>query len=130
MDALAEVSRQWLGTRGAREKAFSVAAFSPAALGGQRVAVLRRDGVVVAFVSLLETTAGRRALASKIVLAAKPAHDAMAIAIFGNGGWRDLDRTIAGILQRRARPPLASTPRAGSGPRARRRRPAPSCRGS
>ncbi|WP_157982095.1 AcvB/VirJ family lysyl-phosphatidylglycerol hydrolase [Oceanicella sp. SM1341] len=38
------------------------------------------------------------------VLAATPTHDTMAIVISGDGGWRDLDKTIAGDLQQRGVP--------------------------
>lgn len=36
---------------------------------------------------------------SIVELPAAPAHDTMAIMLSGDGGWRDLDRTVAGLLQ-------------------------------
>ncbi len=55
MDRLAEISAVWLEERGGGEKAFSLGAFDPAYVAAQRVAVMRQDGVVVAFATLMET---------------------------------------------------------------------------
>ncbi|MDQ0324243.1 type IV secretory pathway VirJ component [Rhodopseudomonas julia] len=41
-----------------------------------------------------------------VELAATPAVDAMAIVYSGDGGWRDLDRTIAGIFQAKGLPTI------------------------
>lgn len=38
------------------------------------------------------------------VLKAKPAHDTMAIVYSGDGGWRDIDKQVAGALQQRGIP--------------------------
>ncbi|MEN3952723.1 AcvB/VirJ family lysyl-phosphatidylglycerol hydrolase [Iodidimonas sp. SYSU 1G8] len=43
---------------------------------------------------------------SVIELPARPVFDTLAIVYSGDGGWRDLDRTIAGILQRRGVPTI------------------------
>ncbi len=61
IDRLAEVSDAWLAARGAREKGFSLGAFSPDWVCAGRVAVVRRDGEIVAFVSLMETAKGHEA---------------------------------------------------------------------
>lgn len=39
-----------------------------------------------------------------IELPATPSHDTMAIMLSGDGGWRDLDKTVAGILQSKGVP--------------------------
>jgi type IV secretory pathway VirJ component len=41
-----------------------------------------------------------------IALPAAPTHDTMAIIYSGDGGWRDLDKTIAGILQSKGVPTI------------------------
>ncbi len=55
MDTLTEVSGAWLEARKANEKAFSVAAFTPAFVSAQFVALLRQAGKPVAFVTLMTT---------------------------------------------------------------------------
>jgi len=52
---LEAISRAWLATRHAHEKSFSVAAFVPAYLAVQSVALLRQNGKPVAFASLMST---------------------------------------------------------------------------
>ncbi len=59
---LARVSRAWLGSRGAREKTFSVGRFDPVYLQRFPVAVVRCDGRAVAFANVL-TASGRRSAA-------------------------------------------------------------------
>lgn len=58
IDRLREVSDAWLAARGAREKGFSLGAFSEDWILSGRVAVARRAGEIVAFVSLMETGRG------------------------------------------------------------------------
>ena len=55
------VSRGWLDARGAREKGFSVAAFSAAYLAAQSVALVRSGGRAVAFASLMRGGEGEEA---------------------------------------------------------------------
>ncbi|WP_339950417.1 bifunctional lysylphosphatidylglycerol flippase/synthetase MprF [uncultured Albimonas sp.] len=61
IERLAEVSDAWLAARSAREKGFSLGAFSPDWVIGGRVAVVRRAGEIVAFVTLMETAQGQEA---------------------------------------------------------------------
>lgn len=61
LDRLTEISDAWLAARGAREKGFSLGACSPGWLAAGRVAVVRRAGEIVAFVSLMETAQGQEA---------------------------------------------------------------------
>lgn len=53
LDALAAVSDAWLRERGGAEKGFSLGAFEPAYVASQRVAVMRMNGTVVAFATLM-----------------------------------------------------------------------------
>ncbi len=53
--SLAMISSQWLAGRGAREKGFSVAWFSPAYVAAQSVALVRQNGRPVAFATLMTT---------------------------------------------------------------------------
>jgi phosphatidylglycerol lysyltransferase len=53
LPALAAISDAWLASRRTGEKSFSVAAFLPAYLAQQAVALLRQNGKPVAFVSLM-----------------------------------------------------------------------------
>ncbi|WP_157982096.1 bifunctional lysylphosphatidylglycerol flippase/synthetase MprF [Oceanicella sp. SM1341] len=61
MEDLARISAEWLSARGGGEKGFSLGAFSPAYVEGQRVALLRREGEILAFVTLLESGEGSEA---------------------------------------------------------------------
>lgn len=49
------ISDSWLDSRSAREKSFSVAAFSEAYLAAQSVMLVRQDGVPVAFTTFMTT---------------------------------------------------------------------------
>ena len=49
LPALEMISRDWLRCRHAQEKGFSVAAFEPSYLTAQSIALLRQNGVPVAF---------------------------------------------------------------------------------
>ena len=55
MDALTDVSVEWLRSRKTREKGFSIAAFEPAYLGCQWIAVVRQGDVPVAFATVMTT---------------------------------------------------------------------------
>ncbi|MCM8565381.1 bifunctional lysylphosphatidylglycerol flippase/synthetase MprF [Thauera linaloolentis] len=55
MDELAAVSDAWMAHHKVREKRFSLGAFDPAYVRRQPVAVLRREGRIIAFASLLLT---------------------------------------------------------------------------
>ncbi len=55
MDLLLPVSDAWLAAHGGHERRFSVAAFEPGFVAAQSVAVSRRDGRIVAFVSFMTT---------------------------------------------------------------------------
>ncbi|MEP9396845.1 AcvB/VirJ family lysyl-phosphatidylglycerol hydrolase [Mesorhizobium sp. KR2-14] len=59
------------------------------------------EAAVTSLVGSLPTAAGKMPI---VTLPAKPAHDTMAIVFSGDGGWRDLDKAIAGILQQRGVP--------------------------
>jgi phosphatidylglycerol lysyltransferase len=61
LPALEQISDAWLASRKAREKGFSVAAFLPAYLARQSVALLRQNGQPVAFVSVMTTEEKREA---------------------------------------------------------------------
>jgi phosphatidylglycerol lysyltransferase len=55
LDILREISDSWLKSRSAREKSFSVAAFSEAYLAAQSVMLVRENGVPVAFTTFMTT---------------------------------------------------------------------------
>ncbi|CDX11833.1 OXACILLIN RESISTANCE-ASSOCIATED PROTEIN FMTC [Mesorhizobium plurifarium] len=55
MDALAEISDAWLRSHRIKEKGFSIAAFEPGYLASQWIALVRQDGVPVAFASIMTT---------------------------------------------------------------------------
>lgn len=55
MEELAAVSAAWMAHHKVREKRFSLGAFDPAYLDGQAVAILTRDGRIIAFANLLLT---------------------------------------------------------------------------
>jgi phosphatidylglycerol lysyltransferase len=57
LPTLAQVSDVWMQTHHVREKRFSLGNFDPAYLSTQPVAVVRQDGVVVAFATLMLTEA-------------------------------------------------------------------------
>jgi phosphatidylglycerol lysyltransferase len=61
LDELAAVSAAWLAARGAPEKSFSVGAFRRAYVASQRVAVLRWNGGIVGFATLMTTDVGEEA---------------------------------------------------------------------
>ncbi|QDL94553.1 bifunctional lysylphosphatidylglycerol flippase/synthetase MprF (plasmid) [Paroceanicella profunda] len=61
MAELSEISAAWLATRGGAEKGFSLGAFLPGYVLGQRVALLRRGEEILAFVTLMETGEGSEA---------------------------------------------------------------------
>ncbi|MGN6316637.1 bifunctional lysylphosphatidylglycerol flippase/synthetase MprF [Trinickia sp.] len=55
IDVLRGISDSWLESRAAREKSFSVAAFSEAYLAAQSVMLVRQNGVPVAFTTFMTT---------------------------------------------------------------------------
>lgn len=55
IDVLRGISDSWLKSRSAREKSFSVAAFSEAYLAAQSVMLVRENGVPVAFTTFMTT---------------------------------------------------------------------------
>jgi phosphatidylglycerol lysyltransferase len=55
LDVLRRISDSWLDSRAAREKSFSVAAFSEAYLAAQSVMLVREAGVPVAFTTFMTT---------------------------------------------------------------------------
>jgi len=55
IDLLRGISDSWLESRAAREKSFSVAAFSEAYLAAQSVMLVRQNGVPVAFTTFMTT---------------------------------------------------------------------------
>jgi len=55
MPILREISDAWLGSREAREKSFSVAAFTDDYLAAQSVLLVRQEGKPVAFVTFMTT---------------------------------------------------------------------------
>lgn len=61
MDELAAVSHAWLSQHRAREKGFSLGAFEPSYVASQPVAVLRKEGRIVAFANLLVTATRKEA---------------------------------------------------------------------
>ena len=61
LPALETISRDWLKSRHAQEKGFSVAAFVPDFLAAQSIALLRQKGVPVAFASVMATDGRRQA---------------------------------------------------------------------
>jgi phosphatidylglycerol lysyltransferase len=58
---LRRVSDQWLQTRQAREKRFSLGAFDDAYIGNVPIAIVRRGEAIVAFASLMTTDTGSEA---------------------------------------------------------------------
>jgi len=61
LDELAAVSASWLEARKAREKTFSMGAFEPDYVASQPVAVLKRDGRIFAFATLMLSGDSREA---------------------------------------------------------------------
>ncbi|MCA8878351.1 MAG: bifunctional lysylphosphatidylglycerol flippase/synthetase MprF [Rhodobacteraceae bacterium] len=61
MDRLREISDAWLAERRAAEKGFSLGAFDPAVIAHGRVGLMRQNGTIVAFVTLLETDCAEEA---------------------------------------------------------------------
>ena len=55
MDALTDVSVEWLRSRRTQEKGFSIAASEPAYLGSQWIALVRQGNVPVAFTTVMVT---------------------------------------------------------------------------
>jgi phosphatidylglycerol lysyltransferase len=60
MQELAQVSQAWLGGKTGREKGFSVGRFDPAYLAHFPIALVRRQGRVLAFANILRPGSGRR----------------------------------------------------------------------
>jgi len=56
---LAEISDAWLGTKSGREKGFSVGRFDAAYLDNFPIAVIRKEGRIVAFANILAPGSGR-----------------------------------------------------------------------
>ena len=56
-----EISDAWLADRRAAEKGFSLGVFDPAVITQGRVGLMRRNGRVVAFITLLETDCAEEA---------------------------------------------------------------------
>ena len=61
MNELAAISTAWLASRGGSEKSFSLGAFDREYVAAQRVAVMRANGLIVAFATLMETEVGEEA---------------------------------------------------------------------
>ncbi|MEW9903387.1 bifunctional lysylphosphatidylglycerol flippase/synthetase MprF [Pseudomonas putida] len=70
LEALKEISDAWLGGKNVREKGFSLGRFSPEYLQHFRVALIRFQGLPVAFANLLETQG--KELASLDLMRAHP----------------------------------------------------------
>ncbi len=60
-DELRHISDEWLVEHGGHERRFSVAAFEPAFIAAQQVAIARREGRPVAFVTFMTTERGTEA---------------------------------------------------------------------
>ncbi len=60
MAGLRQVSDAWLGTRNAREKGFSVGRFDPAYIGRFPLGIVRHEGAIVGFATVLRTGDGQR----------------------------------------------------------------------
>lgn len=60
IDTLRVISDAWLGGKTGREKGFSVGRFDPAYLGLFDIAVVRKDGRIIAFANVLEGKDGRK----------------------------------------------------------------------
>ncbi len=58
LDRLTAISASWLAARGGGEKSFSLGAFEPGYVAAQRNAVLRLDGEIIAFATLMSTSVG------------------------------------------------------------------------
>lgn len=76
------------------------------ALAAAGVPIARKASSEPGAAALADAVAGAIASAAMagdapaiVELATKPTHDAMAIMISGDGGWRDLDKTVSGLLQ-------------------------------
>lgn len=61
LEALKEISDAWLGGKNVREKGFSLGRFSPEYLQHFRIALIRFQGLPVAFANLLETQSKEQA---------------------------------------------------------------------
>ncbi|OFS74579.1 hypothetical protein HMPREF3173_08340 [Pseudomonas sp. HMSC08G10] len=70
LEALKEISDAWLGGKNVREKGFSLGRFSPEYLQHFRIALIRFQGLPVAFANLLETQS--KELASLDLMRAHP----------------------------------------------------------
>ena len=73
MDELAAISERWLADHNVREKRFSLGAFRPDYIAAQPVAVIRHDGRIVAFASLLLTNEKQEASIDLMRFADAPA---------------------------------------------------------
>lgn len=76
------------------------------ALAAAGVTLTRKTVTEPGTAALADAVAGTLAAAAMagdapaiVELPTKPLHDTMAIMISGDGGWRDLDKTVAGLLQ-------------------------------
>lgn len=56
MDELEKVSKSWLGTHQSKEKQFSLGRFDRKVLSGQPIAIIRREGAIIAFANLWTTS--------------------------------------------------------------------------
>ena len=82
-----------------------------AALQGAGVALTRRTAVTAGETALGDVLAAALAAAAVpanapeiVELPATPIRDTMAIMVSGDGGWRDIDRAVAGVLQSKGVP--------------------------
>ncbi len=55
---LAAISARWLAARGGGEKSFSLGAFDPGYVAAQRIALMRLNGEIIAFTTLMATAVG------------------------------------------------------------------------
>jgi len=61
VDALADISADWLRSRRTEEKGFSIAAFEPGYLGSQMIALVRQHDIPVAFATIMTTESRKEA---------------------------------------------------------------------
>jgi phosphatidylglycerol lysyltransferase len=60
LDELHDISTDWLGSKTGREKGFSVGRFDPDYLNLGEIAVVRKEGRIVAFANMLKAAQGKR----------------------------------------------------------------------
>ncbi len=87
----------------ARAEAFGAAASNASVNDASGSAA---DLLSASLIAEVERTASAPETLPVQVLATAPSHDTMAIILSGDGGWRDLDRTIGGIFQSSGVPTL------------------------